>query len=83
MGRIPRDKRKYLLKDSERSGFTYFKRELTKDGIWWVHPDEKDEPPPHPKFIGGEGDKNRGESRTYSDRTSYPTLKPGIWQELT
>ena len=54
--RVPREKRKYLLKDSDRSGFTYFKRELVKDGAFWVHPTEKDEPAPSDKSLGGEGD---------------------------
>ncbi len=54
--RVPRDKRKYLKYDSDRSGFTYFKRELVKDGAFWVHPDEKDEPRPSDKPLGGEGD---------------------------
>ena len=57
-GRIPRDKRKFLKYDSDRSGFTYFKRELVKDGASWVHPDEKDEPSPSDKSLGGEGDKS-------------------------
>ena len=82
--RIPRDKRKYLKYDSDRSGFTYFKRELVKETEGdsqgkWVHPDEKDEPAPHSKFIGGEGESNAGESRSKTDKTSYPTAKTEIW----
>jgi len=79
--RIPRDKRKYLLKESDRSGFKYFKQELVRDGKWWVHPTEYDEPPPHPKYIGGEGERNSSGAR--ENRSAYPTLKPGYWQELT
>ena len=81
MGRIPRDKRKYLLKESDRSGFKYFKRELVKDGKWWVHPEEKDDPPLHPKFIGGEGERNSSGAR--ENRSAYPTLKSGYWAEMT
>ena len=77
--RIPRDKRKYLKYDSDRSGFTYFKRELIKDEGRWVHPEEFDEPPPHKKYIGGEGEANAGESRSKTDRTAYPTAKTEIW----
>ena len=80
--RIPRDKRKFLKYDSDRSGFTYFKRELIKETEdigkgRWVHPDEKDEPAPHPKYIGGEGDSNTGEMR--ADRKNYPEAKTEIW----
>lgn len=81
--RVPREKRKYLLKDSERSGFKYFKRELVRDDGWWVHPEEKDEPAPHPRYIGGEGDINSSDARSLSDRTSVPESKSGIWEELT
>ena len=77
--RIPRDKRKYLKYDSDRSGFTYFKRELIKDNGKWVHPDEFDEPAPHKKYIGGEGESNTGEARSRTDKTSYPTAKTEIW----
>jgi len=75
--RIPREKRKYLKYDSDRSGFTHFKRELVKDEGKWVHPDEFDEPAPHKKYIGGEGEANTGEMRT--NRKDYPTAKTEIW----
>lgn len=75
--RIPREKRKYLKYDSDRSGFTYFKRELVKDEGKWVHPDEFDEPAPHKKYIGGEGEANTGEMRP--NRKDYPTAKTEIY----
>ena len=75
--KVPLEQRRYLKKDSERSGFTYFKRELIRDNGRWVHPDEFDEPPPHPRFIGGEGDSNTGDMR--SNRKTYPTAKTEIW----
>jgi hypothetical protein len=80
--RIPRDKRKFLKYDSQRSGFTYFKRELVKEDAFpnagfWVHPDEKDEPAPHKKYIGGEGEVNTGEQR--ANRKDYPTAQTEIW----
>ena len=82
--RIPREKRKHLKYDSDRSGFTYFKRELIKEDTFpnvgrWVHPEEKDEPAPHGKYIGGEGESNAGESRNRTDKTAYPTAKTEIW----
>lgn len=75
--RIPREKRRYLKYDSDRSGFTYFKRELIKDEGRWVHPTEYDEPPPYKKYIGGEGEANTGEMRT--NRKVYPTAQTEIW----
>lgn len=75
--RIPLEKRKWLKYDSQRSGFTHFKRELVRDDGWWVHPDERDEPPITNRFIGGEGEKNRGETR--SGRQDYPTAQTEIW----
>jgi hypothetical protein len=80
--RIPLDKRRFYKKDSERSGFTYFKRELVKEtegetkGVW-VHPEEKDEPTPTKRYIGGEGDSNIGEQRI--SRKDYPTASTEIW----
>lgn len=74
---IPRDKRKNFKFDSQRSGFTYFKRELIRDDGWWVHPEEYDEPAPHKKYIGGEGERNTGETR--ANRYVYPTAKTEIW----
>ena len=71
--RIPRDKRKFLKYDSERSGFTYFKKDLVKDEGRWVHPSEKDEPAPYSKYIGGEGESNQGDSR--QNRKLYPTAQ--------
>ena len=74
--RIPREKRRYLKQESDRSGFDYFRRELVRDGRFWVHPDEKDEPPPTSKPIGGEKDGNADDLGT--NRVSYPTLKSEI-----
>ena len=70
---ITRDKRKFLKYDSERSGFTYFKRELVRDKGKWVHPIEFDEPAPYSKYIGGEGEVNRGDMR--NNRKDYPTAQ--------
>ena len=75
--RIPLEKRKYYKKDSDRSGFTYFKRQLVKDEGKWVHPDELDEPTPTKRYIGGEGDSNIGEQRV--GRKDYPTTNTEIY----
>lgn len=79
MSSIPRNKRRYLKKTCDRSGFDYFKNELVWDNGWWVYPSEKDDPPPHPRYIGGEGDRNLGESRSVADRTSVPETKTEIY----
>ena len=76
--RIPLEKRKYLLKDSDRSGFTHYRRELVKDGVFLVHPGEKDDQPPYPKPIGGEGERGASDARSKSKRESYPELKSEI-----
>lgn len=67
--RIPREKRRFLLKDSDRSGFKHFRTELIRQGGLTarspryggpggilVHPDEWDEPPPSSESLGGKGD---------------------------
>jgi hypothetical protein len=77
--RIPLERRRFLKKASDRSGFNYFKRELVYDNGWWVYPDEKDEPAPHSNYIGGEGDSNLGDSRSHSEKTAYPSAKNEIW----
>jgi hypothetical protein len=77
--RIPRERRRFLKRDSDRSGFTYFRRELVNDDGWLVHPDEKDEPPPSTKPIGAEGGVNTGESRTRAEKMAYPTAKTEIY----
>jgi hypothetical protein len=77
--RIPLEKRKYLLKDSDRSGFTHYRRELVKDGAVLVHPDEKDDPPPHPHYIGGEGERGTSDSRSKTKRENLPETKTEIW----
>ena len=74
---IPRERRRWWLYLSERSGFKYFRRELVKDKGNWVHPTEMDEPPPYNKYIGGEGETNSGNQRT--DRNSFPTTKQEIY----
>ena len=74
-GRIPLQKRKYLKKDSDRSGFTYFRTELVRDGAFLVHPNEKDQPPPSNESLGGEGDGNAtGLRKNRNDVDHNPTV---------
>ena len=77
--RIPRERRKYLKCDSDRTGFTYFKNELTRDDGWLVSSDEVDDPPPTSKYIGSEGDINMGDSRSFTEKKKYPTAKTEIY----
>ena len=56
---------RFKVKDSDRSGFKYKQRELVKDGSFWVHPDELDEPAPSKISLGGEGDIS-GDTRSNS-----------------
>lgn len=51
--------KRYKLKDSDRSGFTYKEIELVKDHSFLVGPNEFDSPPPSNQSTGGEGDVDR------------------------
>jgi len=77
--RVPLYKRKYLLKESDRSGFKYFRINLIRDGAYLVHPDEWDMPPPSDERLGGEGDSNAVDlrpNRTTTDMNpSVPDFK--------
>lgn len=55
-GRTPRDRRRFLKKESDRSGFDYKRIEMVRDGAYLVHPDEWDMPPPSNERLGGERD---------------------------
>lgn len=66
---IPLKKKRYLLRDSDRSGFTYKNVELVNDNGSLVGGDEFDAPPPSNRIYPGEGDVSPGDTR--SDYTSY------------
>ena len=51
---------RFKKRDSDRSGFSFFEREFVKDGVWKVHPEELDQPPPSKKSLGGEGELSAG-----------------------
>lgn len=59
--------------NSDRSGFTYFKIGLVKDGPYLVAPDEFDQPPPSRRNLGGEGEIALGDMRAGSNFTTTVT----------
>lgn len=66
---IPLRKKRYLLRDSDRSGFTYKNIELVKDNGFLVGGDEIDAPPPSSRLYPDEGGLSPGDVR--SDPTDY------------
>ena len=66
---IPLRKKKYLLRDSDRSGFTHKNIELFSDNGSLVSGDEYDAPPPSDRLYPGEGEVSPGDAR--SDYTYY------------
>ena len=66
---IPIRKKKYLLRDSDRSGFTHRNVELFLDEGHLVSGDEYDAPPPSKRLVAGEGDVSPGDTRV--NYTSY------------
>lgn len=76
---IPLNKKKFLLKDSARSGFTYRNVELFLDNGQLVGGDEFDTPPPSNRLYPGEGDISPGDTRgNYTDMTNQPSTTPQI-----
>jgi hypothetical protein len=65
-------KDRFKKRDSDRSGFTYKERELTRDNGHLVGMDEYDAPPPSSKSLGGEGDVSVGDNH----RADYTTYNP-------
>lgn len=63
--------KRYKLRNSDRSGFTYKENQLVYDKGSLVGPDEYDMPPPSDVPLGGEGDIS-GDPRANS-ATSYAT----------
>lgn len=66
---IPLRKKKYLLRDSDRSGFTHRNVELFLDEGHLVSGDEFDAPPPSKRIHAGEGEVSPGSTR--NNYTSY------------
>jgi len=68
--------KRYRLRDSDRSGFTYREIELVKDKGALVGPDEFDAPPPSNQSTGGEGDVDRSSIRANWESTSAVNVRP-------
>lgn len=68
--------KRYKLRDSDRSGFTFKEVELVKDNGILVGPKEFDSPPPSRQSTGGEGEFDRSGIRadwdTYTQVNSRP-----------
>lgn len=73
---MPKKTSRFRKRDSDRSGFTYLRRQLVKDEGFLVGPDEFDRPPPSKKPLGGEGDVSAGFIR--SNHTSFATPDENI-----
>lgn len=69
--------KRYKLRDSDRSGFTFKEIELVKDGSLLVGPGEFDAPPPSRQSTGSEGEFDRSGIRpnweTYTAVEERPT----------
>lgn len=68
--------KRYRLRDSDRSGFTYREIELVKDKGSLVGPDEFDAPPPSNQSTGGEGDMDRSGIRADWDSFDQVNFRP-------
>lgn len=73
--------KRYRLKDSDRSGFTFKEIELVKDGNILVGPGEFDSPPPSRQSTGGEGDMDRSGIR--ANWESYDAEEERLTQFVT
>lgn len=70
---VPRKSKRYLLRDSDRDGFTYKYNELVSDAGSLVGPDEFDAPPPSNRLFPGEGDISPGDTRQFYTSYTDPT----------
>jgi hypothetical protein len=77
---VPLRKKKYLLRDSDRSGFTHRNIELFSDNGHLVAGDEFDAPPPSNRLYSDEGGVSPGDVR--SDPTDYSNQTPSVLQIL-
>lgn len=73
-------KKRYLLQDSDRSGFTFRAIELVNDNGSLVGPDEIDTPPPSNRLYPDEGGVSPGDTRSNWD--SYAALNERTTQVL-
>ena len=68
--------KRYRLKDSDRSGFTFREIELVKDNGILVGPGEFDSPPPSRQSTGGEGDMDRSGVRANWESYAEVDIRP-------
>lgn len=68
--------KRFKLRDSDRSGFTYKEIELVKDGSLLVGGDEFDAPPPSRQSTGGEGECDRSGIRANWDSFAPVDIRP-------
>lgn len=68
--------KRYKLRDSDRSGFTFKEIELVKDGTLLVGPGEFDAPPPSRQSTGGEGEMDRSGIRPNWDSYAPVEIRP-------
>jgi hypothetical protein len=80
---IPLRKKKYLLRDSDRSGFTHRNVELFLDDGHLVSGDEYDSPPPSDRLKPGEGDISPGDIRQAYTDYSVDSKNMAVVQYLT
>lgn len=66
-------KKRYLLRDSDRSGFTYQDIELVLDNGSLVGGDEFDNPPPSNRLVPAEGEISPGDTRQFYQSYTDPT----------
>lgn len=76
-------KKRYLLRDSDRSGYTYREVELVNDKGFLVGGDEFDTPPPSDKLYPGEGDVSPGDTRLFYQSYTDPTAQAVHIQYVT
>ena len=76
-------KKRFLLKDSDRSGFTYKNVELFLDEGSLVGGDEIDSPPPSKRLIAAEGDVSPGDTRINYTSYSLPANLEPVVQTVT
>lgn len=73
MAESSKKSKRYLLRDSDRDGFTYKYNELVSDGGFLVGPGEFDAPPPSNRLYPGEGDISPGDTRQFYTSYTDPT----------
>lgn len=66
---------RFKKRTSDQSGFDYLEPEMIREKGFWIAPDERDEPPPSTKSLGGEGDISRGDYFRSSTSTAIDSSR--------